>query len=139
MRKLSHVLPEAIARREVLKAARAQKVLREWPEIVGAALAAKSQPDRFDKGTVWVCVQGSAWAQELRMLEPQILAKIAKVSGDPDLVRHLRFGVREPREQPPGLDTQHRTPPDPELEHLSIREIKERRLAKWKDEEGTHS
>jgi predicted nucleic acid-binding Zn ribbon protein len=139
MRKLSHVLPEAIARREVLKAARAQKILRAWPEIVGPVLAAKSQPDRFEQGTVWVCVQGSAWAQELRMLEPQILAKIAKACGDEDLVRELRFGVREPREKLPGIELNQHTPPDPELKNLSIREIKERRLAKWKDEEGDHS
>lgn len=137
MRKLSYVLPEAIERREVLKAARAQTLLRAWRDFVGPALAAKCHPDRYDRGTVWVCVHGSAWAQELRMLAPQILAKIAKASGDPDLVRELRFGVREPREKPPGIELHIKTPPDPELEHLSIREIKERRLAKWRDAEGT--
>lgn len=139
MRKLSFVLPEAIDRKEVLRAARAQRIVRDWKGIVGEVLAEKSRPDRFDRGTLWIAVTGSAWAQELRMLTPQLLEKIAAASGDANLVTELRFGVREPREKPAGVETHYRPQPDPELEHLSIREIKERRLRKWRDEEGAES
>ncbi len=139
MRRLSHVLPDAIERREVLRSARVQRILQNWPEIVGPELAKRSTPDRFEKGTVWVSVRGSAWAQELRMLEPTILAKIAEYSGDPNLVQDLRFGVRAPREKPEGMQVVEPPSIDPELEHLSIREIKERRLKRWKDAEATDS
>lgn len=135
LQKLANVFPEAIDRREIVRTARAQRALRDWPAMVGELLASRSQPDRFDRGTLWVSVQGSAWANELRMLAPQILAKIAIATGDPDLVTELRFGVREPREKLPGMETRERIVPDPELEHMSIKDIKERRLKKWQAEE----
>ncbi len=138
MRRLRYVLPEAIDRREVLRTAMAQRVLRRWPEIVGEMLAQRSQPDRFDKGTVWVSVQGSAWAQELRLLAPTILARIAEFSGDPNLVMDVRFGVRAAREWPEIPHPVQRAV-DPDLEGMTIQEIKERRLKRWLDEEGTSS
>ena len=76
MKRLGHMLGDAIGRGEVIRAARAQAVMREWRQIVGEGLAQKSYPDRYDKGTVWVAVQGSAWAQELRMMKGQILEKL---------------------------------------------------------------
>lgn len=131
MRKLAHVMPEAIARGEVLRAARAQRVLRNWEAIVGPELAKRSQPDRYERGTVWVSVAGSAWAQELRMLEPTILAKVAEFCGDPHLVVALRFGVRAPRERPEGMQAKPRLTPDPDLETMTIAEIRDRRLRQW--------
>lgn len=139
MRKLSHVLPDAINRAEVLRSARVQLILQNWEAIVGVELAKRSTPDRFEKGTVWVSVRGSAWAQELRMLEPTILARIAEYSGDENLVKDLRFGVRAAREKPEGMQVTVRMQADPELEHLSIGEIKERRLKRWDDAEATDS
>lgn len=138
MRKLSSVLSDAIDRREVLRAARVQRLVRNWSAIVGEGLAQRSNPDHFDRGTLWVSVTGSAWAQELRMVTPQILEKIAKLSGDPNLVIDVRYGVRPPRQKVEGMETRYRRLPDPDLEHLSISEIKERRLRKWR-EEGTQS
>jgi len=139
MRKLSHVMPDAINRREVLRSARVQRILQNWEEIVGVELAKRSTPDRFEKGTVWVSVRGSAWAQELRMLEPTILGRIADYTGDAQLVQELRFGVRAAREKPEGMQVSPRLQADPELEHLSISEIKERRLKRWKDAEAADS
>lgn len=129
MRRLGGLLGDAIKRREVLRAARAQKVLKDWPEIVGPLLAQRSHPDRFEQGTVWVSVVGSAWAQELRMREPEILERIAVRTGDRHLVVSLRFGVRplpEDSEEEPVRDWT----PDPELRKLTIAEIAERTLAK---------
>lgn len=129
MRQLSGLLGDAIKRKEVLRAARAQKALKDWPEIVGPLLAARSHPDRFEQGTVWVSVVGSAWAQELRMRESEILERIAVRTGDRHLVVSLRFGVRplpDESEEEPVRDWR----PDPELRKLTIAEIAERTLAK---------
>lgn len=129
MKRLLAILPDAVQRKEVLRAARAQKALRAWPEAVGSLLSTKSHPERFDKGTVWVAVEGSAWAQELRMLTPTILARLAEISGDPYLFKELRFGVRKlkpaAKKAEPGRS---RFPRRPDLEQLSIAEIAERRI-----------
>jgi predicted nucleic acid-binding Zn ribbon protein len=132
MRKLDQMLPDSIGRDEVLRAARAQKILRRWEEVVGPALAAKSQPDRYERGTVWVAVTGSAWAQELRMKRDQLLSRLRELAGEPTLFTDMRFGQR-----PMTLSTPETPAEDPvdrtdELKDLSIREIAEQRLKKWK-------
>ena len=53
------MLRSAVGRPEVLKAARAWRIMHRWPEIVGEGLAERSTPDRYDRGTVWVAVRGS--------------------------------------------------------------------------------
>lgn len=129
MKRLLSILPDAVNRKEVLRAARAQKALKAWPEAVGSLLSTKSYPERYDRGTVWVAVEGSAWAQELRMLTPAILAKLANISGDPYLFKELRFGVRKRKpESSEKESTRSRFPRRPDLEPLSIRQIAERRI-----------
>lgn len=133
MRRLDTMLPSAIARDEVLKAARAQLALRDWAEVVGEQLAERSHPDRYDHGTVWVAVEGSAWAQELRMSREVILGRLRRRCGEPDLFQEIRFGVRPIRRDEPVLNE----PFDEEghkqsIRGLSIREIAERRLEAWR-------
>jgi predicted nucleic acid-binding Zn ribbon protein len=129
MKRADQLLGRAIGQDSVLRAAHAQRVLREWPAIVGEALAARSCPDRYGKGTVWVAVQGSAWAQELRMRKEVILDRLRDQAGDPSLFTDVRFGVRPLRRPesasagPVAVELSHETP-------LTIREIAERRLAK---------
>jgi hypothetical protein len=130
------MLPEALAREEVLRAARAQRVLRDWAAFVGAALAERSHPDRYDHGTVWVAVESSTWAQELRMNKETILARLRERCGESGLFQDLRFGVRplrrdEPLKNEPFDESGHKQ----SLSGLSIREIAERRLKDWKSPE----
>ena len=132
MRKLSQMLPDAVAKDEVLKAARAQKVLKDWANIVGPGLAERSHPDRYDHGTVWVAVEGSAWAQELRMGKETILQRLRDKAREASLFQDLRFGVRpikrgEPIKNEAFDENAHRV----EVRGLSIREIAERRLKNW--------
>lgn len=128
MKRLFSILPDAVNRKEVLRAARAQKALKAWPEAVGSLLSTKSSPEKYDKGTVWVAVEGSAWAQELRMLAPVILGKLAEISGDPYLFKELRFGVRKLNTAASKEKIRARFPRRPDLEPLTIREIAERRI-----------
>lgn len=97
MRHVGRVLPRAVENDEVLRAARAGGPLRRWEEAVGPVLAAKSVPDRYDKGTVWVATQGSAWAQELRLMKPQILERLETMAGERGMFIDIRFGVRPAR------------------------------------------
>jgi predicted nucleic acid-binding Zn ribbon protein len=135
MRKARDVLRNAIDNPEVMKAARGYAVLKRWPEVVGPMLAERSFPDRYERGTVWVAVQGSAWAQELRMMKGTILSRLETISGDPNLFVDVRFGVRPLPKRPEAVEAvQEKAPEREDIRSLSIREIAERRLAKWKDE-----
>lgn len=133
MKKIDSILKQALGRDEVLRAARAQRALEDWPAIVGEAMAKRSAPDRYERGTVWVAVQGSAWAQELRMIRDRILIRLAETAGEKGLFTDIRFGVRpftpiESRvtdgESPLAI------PEKGDLHALSIREIAERRKRK---------
>jgi predicted nucleic acid-binding Zn ribbon protein len=108
--------------------------MRDWTEIVGEGLASRSHPDRYGKGIVWVAVQGSAWAQELRMRKETILQRLRERSGDASLFTDVRFGVRPlPAVEEPEVPTPESEPLPRETE-LTIREIAQRRLAKMRGE-----
>lgn len=126
---LTKLIGKAVGRPEIDRAARAQRVLSEWTEMVGPELASRSSPERFERGTVWVAVEGSAWAQELRLAKREILGRLAERSGDSSLITDMRFGVRPVNpQQPPVVKP---TPPPREPDSRSIREIAEDRLRNW--------
>lgn len=133
MRKVARLLPDALARREVLATARAQQTLRRWSEVVGEDLASRSQPDRYERGTVWVATTGSAWAQELRMMKDRILARLREMSGEEDLFREVRFGVRPIVKTHPAAPPATSAAPD-DRQGMTIREIADRRLKNWPHE-----
>lgn len=131
MRRLDEVLGSAVDAKEILRAARALRVLRSWPDIVGPHLAERSHPDRYERGTVYVAVQGSAWAQELRMVQERLLERLNEAAQEPGLFQTVRFGVRplpEPEEPDDGPERAKRYRAS--LQGLSIREIVERRFGK---------
>ncbi len=132
MRKFDRLLGDAVLQGEALRAARALTILKRWDEVVGAKMAERSCPDRYDHGKVFVAVTGSAWAQELRMQKETLLAKLHEMSNDPSLFIDLRFGVRPLRASfgQAVIEDTFENPP----EHLSIREIAQRRLEKWRND-----
>ncbi len=128
MKKLTDAITDVLPP-EVLRAARALLVLKQWDTVVGSHLAAKSSPDRYERGVVWVSVQGSAWAQEMRMHRETILTQLNSMAEEPGLFVDIRFGVRAvktPRSVEPTVEAVELE----DLSGLSIREIAERRLAK---------
>ncbi|MCO5296282.1 MAG: DUF721 domain-containing protein [Fimbriimonadaceae bacterium] len=138
MRQIRDVMGGAIERAEVLRAARAQRVLRRWNEVVGEELAKRSWPDRYERGTVWVAVKGSAWASELRLMKERILKGLDELAGERGLFEDVRFGDRTVREglEPAEPPEEPSEPKRSDVSGLSIREIAERRLRQWEDEGG---
>ena len=52
-------------------------ILPEWPELVGAQIAAVTTPQSVSAdGTLWVAVRTHAWMTELSLLEPELLRKL---------------------------------------------------------------
>ncbi len=90
-------LPIAEALRELLAStgldadvARAG-VLAAWPRLVGAQIAAVTQPRLMtEDGTLVVGVRTHGWMQELTLMEPQLLAKLAAVPS-PTAVQRIRW------------------------------------------------
>lgn len=142
LRSLKSLLPQAIEVPDALRGGRAQKTLREWEKIVGVDMATRSWPDRWEKGTVWVACTGSAWAQELRMMKDDILARLREESGEPGLFHDIRFGVRK-LNRPASIANESEevvttvvsegSPEATPTKQLTISEIAARRLAAWKD------
>lgn len=138
MKRIGKVVNQAIPHEEALRMAKAQKALRRWAEAVGPILAEKSRPERYERGTVWVAVDGSSWAQELRLNKDQILSKLRAMANDGTLFEKLRFGVRsveKTEETEPAIKPITKVTKRPDLDGLSIREIAERRM-KMMDDEG---
>ena len=66
-----------------------------WPEVAGAAIAAEAAPASEREGTVTVDCSGAVWAQELTLLETDLVARLnTRLTGAQ--LRHLRFKVKTP-------------------------------------------
>lgn len=59
------------------------RLRRQWPDIVGEAIAIHARPDqiRFKKLTVFV--HNSVWLQQLSFLKPVLLEKVNALAGEP--------------------------------------------------------
>ena len=69
------------------------RVQAVWPALVGAAIAAEAAPSSEREGTVRVDCSGAAWAQELTLLEPELVGRLnGRLEGVQ--VRSLRFKVK---------------------------------------------
>jgi hypothetical protein len=136
MNPIQHLLNSTVMPPEVLKAARAISVMRKWEQVVGKDMAKRSWPERYDHGTLWIAVSGSAWAQELRMQKDEILSRLNTIADEPGLFLNARFGVRPLKKEESG-------PPEEvqvsDSEGLSIREIVAKRQQAWRDAAGTES
>lgn len=65
-------------------------VLGRWEHVVGEDIAAHATPIALRDGVLQVAAESTAWATQLRMLQAQILAKIAAAAGD-GVVKSLRI------------------------------------------------
>lgn len=56
-------------------------VLGRWPAIVGQEIAEHATPVSFDDGNLVLQADTTAWATQLRLLAPQLLARLADELG----------------------------------------------------------
>jgi predicted nucleic acid-binding Zn ribbon protein len=57
-------------------------VFGRWPAVVGEQIAAHAAPTSLTEGVLTVSAESTAWATQLRMVQAQLLAKIAAAVGD---------------------------------------------------------
>lgn len=52
------------------------RVVPEWEERVGEAIAKVTRPSRVSRGTLFVAVRSSAWLMELKMMQSEIIRRL---------------------------------------------------------------
>lgn len=65
-------------------------VFGRWRAVVGEQIAAHASPTALNEGVLTVAAESTAWATQLRMVQSQILAKIAAAVGD-GVVKSLKI------------------------------------------------
>ena len=65
-------------------------VFAEWPAVVGEQIAEHAVPTVLREGVLHVSAESTAWATQLRMVQSQLLAKIAAAVGN-GVVTSLRI------------------------------------------------
>ena len=111
------------------------RVVKAWPEIVGEAIARRTEIVSLKFHTLVVKVSGAMWIQELNLMKTQILALVSERLGD-DVVRELRFirGTLSRRERPklrPVPRATRKSIELPELKDPELRASFERLIEAW--------
>ncbi|KUI48022.1 hypothetical protein AU198_05430 [Mycobacterium sp. GA-1199] len=65
-------------------------VFGRWPGVVGEGIAAHATPTSLNEGVLTISAESTAWATQLRMVQAQVLAKIADAVGD-GVVKSLKI------------------------------------------------
>jgi predicted nucleic acid-binding Zn ribbon protein len=68
-----------------------------WAEVAGPVVAEESQPVSECDGTLTVECRSAVWAQELELLAPELLERLARRLGGPGRVRRMRFVTKSDR------------------------------------------
>lgn len=71
-----------------------QRIFTDWAAIVGSEVAQHAQIDGFEDTVVHVRATSTAWATQLKMLAPRIVAKLNESLGDGTVTR---IDVRGPQ------------------------------------------
>ena len=92
-RRLADDLDTLVRRLGVPAGSASAGVFTRWEEAVGAGVARHAQPLSLRGTTLIVGVDGPAYATQLRMLTPQLLARLAELAG-PGAVEAVEVRVR---------------------------------------------
>lgn len=93
---LGDALGEVISERGWSTEVSVHALLGRWASIVGDAVAAHSKPESFAAGVVTVRTESTAWASQLRLMIPQLLAKLNAAVGDGTVQRIVVKGPDAP-------------------------------------------
>lgn len=80
-------------------------IFSKWADLVGADIAAHTEPRTLRDGVLVVAVDQPAWAAQLRYLASDLLEKIAVFTGSSEVIEiHFRVAAS------PGSDPQKKSP-----------------------------
>ncbi|MFT3971395.1 MAG: DciA family protein [Micropruina sp.] len=93
---LGEALDELIVTRGWSREVNLQHLLGRWADLVGPANAEHSRPEGFDKKVLRVRTDSTAWATNLRLLAPSIVARLNEQLGDGTVTRIVVKGPDAP-------------------------------------------
>ena len=92
---LADALASYLQKQGLVKRMQQAGIVEEWATLVGPQIAAVTEPESVTAdGILRVRVASSAWAQELSLMSPRILARLN--AGRKGRVREVRWVVGEP-------------------------------------------
>ena len=71
-------------------------LLGRWGLLVGSSVAAHSRPEAYADAVLTVRTDSTAWATQLRMMAPQLVAKLNAELGDGTVTRVTVLGPDAP-------------------------------------------
>jgi predicted nucleic acid-binding Zn ribbon protein len=93
LERIGIVLPEVLEDLGVAKRLEEFKAVAQWEKVAGRKIAERSQAVDVQNKTLIVEVENNVWMQELVLLKPQILKKLAKAAkGSP--IKDIRFRLK---------------------------------------------
>lgn len=87
---LAEVLQDCVGGSALKSGFQAAVVVVQWPGWVGEDIANNSQATKFQDSVLYVETNSAAWTSQLRLMQTQILQKIAAELG-PNIVRSLHI------------------------------------------------
>lgn len=93
---LGEALEDVISERGWSTQVNVHLLLGRWPELVGPVVAEHSVPEAFRDGVVVVRTSSTNWAAQLRLMAPQMLAKMNQALGDQTIRRVQIVGPQAP-------------------------------------------
>jgi predicted nucleic acid-binding Zn ribbon protein len=93
------MLAKAVGRKEIFDRLEANRVIRHWMQVVGPHLAAKSTPEKFERGVLTVAVTSAPWAQELRLRKAELVIRLNDAAGK-GLFEDIKFVARSAASSP---------------------------------------
>lgn len=110
MERLGDGIARELARSGSPEAVPLARITAAWPSAVGSAVARQAWPLRIARdGTLHVATSSATWANELTLLEEDVLARLREQVGD-DTPPKLRCAVG-PIPEPPRADEEPPQPP----------------------------
>ncbi len=93
---LGRVLSSEVQKRQWEEQLKVGSVVGLWPQIVGDLIAKNCQVESFEEGKLVARAVSSAWAQQLRLLIPEILARVDNTVGPGVVTSIVVVGPRPP-------------------------------------------
>ncbi|HEY4178112.1 MAG TPA: DUF721 domain-containing protein [Kofleriaceae bacterium] len=104
-------IANALKLRGIADEVRAERLVTEWVDLVGAKIASKTRAHGIQERVLIIEVVTSAWMHELNMLKPRLLAGLLERFGQPALFEDIRFRLAGSSRTKPTLVPQLRTKP----------------------------
>ncbi|MBN1884207.1 MAG: DUF721 domain-containing protein [Candidatus Krumholzibacteriota bacterium] len=95
---MGDILPAVLRRLGLDRKMEEGRLRREWPGVVGDALAGRSRPRFVKGGQLFIAVDNNVWMQEIRFHQREIVERVGRLFPDLD-VRGIRLTLEKEEDE----------------------------------------